>query len=36
MIPVHYEMDIYAAKENVDMKPGVDKFLYAYEIDVNR
>jgi len=36
MIPVHYEMDIYAAKDSVDMKPRVDKFLYAYEIDVNR
>jgi peptide/nickel transport system substrate-binding protein len=36
MIPVHYEMDIYAVKDYVQMKPRVDKFLYVYDIDVNR
>ena len=34
MIPVHYEMDLYAIKDHVKMQPRVDKFLYAYEIDV--
>jgi len=34
LIPVHYEQDLYAAKKNVDLKPRVDKFLWAYEIDI--
>ncbi len=35
MIPLHYEQDIYGAKENVQMEPRVDKFLWAYEIQVD-
>lgn len=34
MIPLHYELDIYGAKDNVMMEPRVDKFLWAYEISV--
>jgi peptide/nickel transport system substrate-binding protein len=34
MIPVHYEQDIYAAKDSVVMTPRVDKFIWAYEMDV--
>ncbi|WP_106751225.1 ABC transporter substrate-binding protein [Pannonibacter carbonis] len=34
MIPVHYEQDIYAARDGVDFKPRTDKFIWAYELDV--
>ena len=34
MIPVHYEQDIYAAKKNVTVVPRMDKFIWAYELDV--
>ena len=35
MIPVHYELDIYAVSDDVEMEPRVDKFIWAYEMDVN-
>ena len=35
MIPIHYEQDIYAAKKNVKVVPRMDKFIWAYEMDVN-
>lgn len=35
LIPVHYEQDLYATKKNVDLKPRMDKFIWAYEIDIN-
>lgn len=34
MIPVHYEQDIYAVRDGVTLEPRVDKFLWAYEMDV--
>lgn len=34
LIPMHYEQDLYAVKSNVDLKPRMDKFIWAYEIDV--
>lgn len=34
MIPLHYEQDIYAAKKNVKVVPRMDKFIWAYEMDV--
>ncbi|WP_292291487.1 ABC transporter substrate-binding protein [Marivita sp.] len=34
MIPVHYEQDIYAAREGVSLTPRVDKFIWAYDMDV--
>lgn len=34
MIPVHYEQDIYAAKKNITVVPRMDKFIWAYEMDV--
>ncbi|WP_417768367.1 ABC transporter substrate-binding protein [Stappia sp.] len=34
MIPVHYEQDIYAARDGVTFTPRTDKFLWAYEMDV--
>lgn len=34
MIPVHYEQDIYAAKKSVTVVPRMDKFIWAYEMDV--
>jgi peptide/nickel transport system substrate-binding protein len=34
MIPVHYEQDIYAARKGVMMEPRVDKFMSAYDMDV--
>ncbi len=34
MIPIHYEQDIYAAKKNVTVVPRMDKFIWAYEMDV--
>jgi peptide/nickel transport system substrate-binding protein len=36
LIPIHYEQDIYAAKKSVDLKPRMDKFIWAYEMDVAR
>lgn len=35
MIPVHYEQDIYAVRDGVTLVPRVDKFLSAYDMDVN-
>lgn len=35
MIPVHYEQDIYAVRDGVTLEPRTDKFLWAYEMDVN-
>ncbi|MDW4497170.1 ABC transporter substrate-binding protein [Sulfitobacter sp. D35] len=34
MIPVHYEQDIYAVRDGVTLEPRVDKFLWAYDMDV--
>ncbi|MGB3555300.1 MAG: ABC transporter substrate-binding protein [Jannaschia sp.] len=34
MIPVHYEQDIYGARDGVAFEPRTDKFLWAYEMDV--
>ena len=34
MIPVHYEQDIYGAREGVEFTPRTDKFLWAYTMDV--
>jgi peptide/nickel transport system substrate-binding protein len=34
MIPVHYEQDIYAARKNITVVPRMDKFIWAYEMDV--
>ncbi len=34
MIPLHYEQDIYAARDGVMLEPRVDKFLWAYDMDV--
>jgi peptide/nickel transport system substrate-binding protein len=34
MIPLHYEQDIYGVREGITMAPRVDKFLWAYEIEV--
>lgn len=34
LIPLHYEQDLYAAKKNIDLKPRMDKFIWAYEIDI--
>jgi peptide/nickel transport system substrate-binding protein len=34
LIPVHYEQDIYAARKGVTLEPRVDKFLSAYDMDV--
>jgi len=35
MIPVHYEQDIYAARQGVKLEPRVDKFIWAYDMDVD-
>lgn len=35
MIPVHYEQDIYAAKKSVTVVPRMDKFIWAYDMDVS-
>ncbi|MBD3665592.1 ABC transporter substrate-binding protein [Sulfitobacter aestuariivivens] len=35
MIPVHYEQDIYAARKGVTLEPRVDKFIWAYDMDVD-
>jgi peptide/nickel transport system substrate-binding protein len=34
MVPVHYEQDVYAARKGVTMEPRVDKFISAYEMDI--
>ena len=34
MIPVHYEQDIYAVRKGVIMEPRVDKFIWAFDMDV--
>ena len=34
MIPMHYEQDIYAVREGISLTPRVDKFISAYEMDV--
>ena len=34
MIPVHYEQDIYAARDGVIFTPRADKFLWAFDMDV--
>jgi peptide/nickel transport system substrate-binding protein len=34
LIPIHYEQDLYATKQNVDLKPRVDKFIWTYELDI--
>ena len=34
MIPVHYEQDVYGARDGVEFKPRTDKFLWAYDMDV--
>jgi peptide/nickel transport system substrate-binding protein len=36
LIPIHYEQDLYAAKKNVELKPRMDKFIWAYEMDIVR
>ena len=33
LIPVHYEQDLYGVNSKVDLKPRMDKFIWAYEID---
>jgi peptide/nickel transport system substrate-binding protein len=34
MVPVHYEQDVYASRSGVTFTPRVDKFIWAYEMDV--
>jgi peptide/nickel transport system substrate-binding protein len=34
MIPVHYEQDIYAVRDGVTLVPRTDKFISAYDMDV--
>ena len=34
MIPVHYEQDIYAVRKGVTLEPRVDKFIWAFDMDV--
>lgn len=34
MIPVHYEQDIYGARDGVTFTPRADKFLWVYDMDV--
>ncbi|MBT5875705.1 MAG: ABC transporter substrate-binding protein [Candidatus Latescibacteria bacterium] len=34
LIPLHYEQDIYAAKRTVVLNPRVDKFIWAWEMDI--
>jgi peptide/nickel transport system substrate-binding protein len=34
MIPVHYEQDIYGVRDGITLTPRVDKFLWAYEIEM--
>ncbi|MEM8855289.1 MAG: ABC transporter substrate-binding protein, partial [Pseudomonadota bacterium] len=35
MIPLHYELDIYAVRDGITLEPRVDKFLWAYDIKVD-
>lgn len=35
MIPMHYEQDVYAARKGVTLVPRVDKFISAFEMDVD-
>jgi peptide/nickel transport system substrate-binding protein len=34
MIPVHYEQDIYGVRDGVNLIPRTDKFLSAFEMDI--
>jgi len=34
MIPLHYEQDIYAVRDGVSLVPRTDKFISAYEMDI--
>lgn len=34
MIPLHYEQDIYGVRDGVSLSPRADKFLSAYEMDI--
>lgn len=34
MIPVHYEQDIYGVRDGVTLTPRTDKFLSAFEMDI--
>lgn len=34
MIPVHYEQDIYGARDGIEFEPRTDKFLWAYDIRI--
>ena len=34
MIPLHYEQDIYGVRDGVTLQPRVDKFIWAYDMDV--
>ncbi|KQT54927.1 ABC transporter substrate-binding protein [Aureimonas sp. Leaf454] len=34
MVPIHYEQDVYASRDGVTFTPRVDKFIWAYEMDV--
>lgn len=34
MIPLHYEQDIYGVRKGITLAPRVDKFISAYELDV--
>ncbi|KPP86500.1 MAG: peptide/nickel transport system substrate-binding protein [Rhodobacteraceae bacterium HLUCCO07] len=34
MIPVHYEQDIYAVRDGIHLEPRVDKFIWAFDMDV--
>ena len=35
MIPLHYEQDIYGARDGVSFEPRTDKFLWAYDMDLS-
>jgi peptide/nickel transport system substrate-binding protein len=35
MIPVHYEQDIYGVRAGVTLTPRMDKFLSAFEMDID-
>ena len=35
MIPVHYEQDIYGARDGIEFTPRTDKFMWAYDMDVS-
>lgn len=34
MIPLHYEQDIYGVRDGVTLEPRVDKFIWAYDMNV--